>query len=197
MSSSTRIRAFVAIPLDSELKGAVQKLQNDLQIRLRSPNVRWTKPDQLHLTLKFLGDVPSDEIPAISEGLLKSCCRTSPLRLSIGGVGCFPSPTRPRIIWLGIAGDLAPLEALQKAIDDQTKSHGPHVEEREFHPHLTIGRIKTAEGGARRVGEMVSEIRIEALGHWNAREVELIQSTLSSAGSSYQILAKFALSSSK
>lgn len=183
------VRAFVAVSLDAGLKASIHQLQDQLQDSCGIHVVRWANPDQLHLTLKFFGTVPSDRLTELSDALGASCHGITAFRLAIGGLGCFPSIQRPSVIWIEVRGDVGVLETLQKRIDRATTGFGSHSESREFHPHLTLGRVKTAGREARQAGLAIQNTQVGELGRWNVHEVELIQSTLSPQGSSYRQLA--------
>ncbi len=171
------------------LKRAIQRLQEQLRESCGKHVVRWLKPDQLHLTLKFFGNVGSDQLPELSNALRCACQGVTAFRLAIGGLGCFPSLQRPSVIWLGVSGDVDILDTLQKEIDLATKAFGDHSEFREFSPHLTIGRVKAAGREARQVGLAIGNAPAGEIGSWDVPEVELIQSTLSPEGSTYRPLA--------
>ena len=193
MSASPLIRAFVAIPLPSELKTVIGERQQQLQTIIRRQSVRWTHPDQLHLTLKFYGNVASEGIIALTQALRVSCQTIPRFSLSLDGLGCFPSTRRPAVIWLGIYGDIPMLAELHKNIDDQTKNFGSRADARDFHPHLTIGRVKASPREARPVSDAMQNHHFGELGKWEVRELALIQSILSAQSSIYQSLAVFPL----
>ena len=172
----------------------IQKLQRDLQDRTRLSEVRWTRPEQLHLTLRFFGNVPIEQVDDLKESLRRSIGGIRPFCLTLTGLGCFPSITRPSVIWVGIEGDLAELEKLSRQIEAQTSRFGSHAEEREFRPHLTIGRIKVRPRPLRRREGIIPNMPVPKLGDWPVSELHLTRSTLSSEGSSYTLLAAFPMS---
>lgn len=189
MPESSAIRAFAAVSVDSGLKARVRDLQERLNALIHTKVVRWVPSDHLHLTLKFYGHLPLENLPALTSALRSSCDAIAPFTLSLCGLGCFPSAQKPSVIWLGVRGDLAILELLHKEIDNRTKALSGHSEDREFRPHLTIGRVKASPAEARRVGQTVQTQQLPELGRWSVREIELIQSTLTPQGSSYRSLA--------
>jgi 2'-5' RNA ligase len=193
--SSHAIRAFVAIPLPAALRAKLSVLQRDLQSNLPAGAVRWTRADQIHLTLKFMGNVAPESLPDL-EGALQRACQAAPsFQVRAEGVGCFPDAKQPRIVWVGIAGAGDALQALQASIERETKQWG-EPDSRAFQPHLTIGRMKHATRDvASALAQALAAKAKAALGEWRAEEVELIRSQLSSEGPQYtrlslQVLAR-------
>jgi len=183
------VRAFIAIELNSKPLAALKNFQRQLQARLSDVPVRWTRPEQLHLTLKFLGHVPRERLADSAAALDRASIGIAPFQLALEGVGCFPHPQNPRVVWIGINGELPLLRRLQTQIDQQTKGIGDHSEERVFQPHLTIGRVKAPGRQARDLGEFVQTASLPELGPWTVREIHLIQSELSPDGARYTTLA--------
>lgn len=139
---SDSLRLFVALWLPDGLRrAALARLE---ELRRGSIRVRWTKPEQLHLTLKFLGETPAAELPGIEEALARTAAAASPIHLNLAAGGVFPPAGPPRIIWLGLEPekDLATLAA---AVEQSLAPLGFAPEKRRFRPHLTLGR---AEPGA-------------------------------------------------
>lgn len=187
--SSSGIRAFAAIELAARPIAEIQKWQDRLQTATGRASVRWTRPEQIHLTLQFFGNVAQDRVDELI-GVMEQACRgVGPFGLSISGLGCFPSLGRPQVVWVGVHGDLDDLRRLQKQVQSATSQFGDHAEEREFHPHLTIGRVKAPPAEARHVGELIRQSQTTPLGEWQVREIALIQSKLTPQGSVYSWLA--------
>src|SRR5205823_12244196 len=118
--------------------------------RFGPDTVRWTRMDQLHLTLKFFGNVQREEVDALQEALRRAVANVSPFALTISELGCFPSPQRPNVIWLGLGGGVSILEQMQRQVALECAAFGSHSEDRAFHAHLTIGRAKALGRDARR-----------------------------------------------
>jgi 2'-5' RNA ligase len=135
----TRVRAFLAIPLPRELKSSIRDLQGSLRAKI--PAVRWTSPENLHLTLHFFGDVTQETLEKIKVSVLsvKRCHR--PLLVEVKGLGAFPNPRRPRIIWLGLEPK-DPLRRLHKDYQNVLQRIGVTTEVQDYTPHLTIGRLR-------------------------------------------------------
>src|SRR4051794_21350543 len=134
-----RIRLFAAINLPESVKAALIQCQRGLASRIEGDSIRWT--NQLHLTLKFFGHIEESSAGELEKVLAKSCQGVAPFELNASGLGCFPSARSPRVVWAGIAGELAPLLALQNRIDETTVDWA-EPEKREFTPHLTLARVK-------------------------------------------------------
>lgn len=137
-----RIRTFIAV----ELGPSVIKRAGDLidKLRITDAVVNWVRPQQMHLTLKFLGDVADTDTPDICRVVEKVASQIEPFEIICRGAGAFPGIHRPKTLWIGIQDGADELKALQAAIDDALKDElGYSREARGFHPHLTIGRVKS------------------------------------------------------
>ncbi len=132
------IRTFLAIPLSDEVRSRVAKIRDELAAQF--PGVRWVRPDTMHLTLRFFGDVSEESLEKIGDVVLSVGRLHPPFTLRIKGVGAFPSAVRPRVFWLGVDG--APLKALYSALEKALANAGFPPEERPFSPHLTLGRSR-------------------------------------------------------
>jgi 2'-5' RNA ligase len=188
------IRSFVAIKLSAELVAAIRDVQRQLERRIPLGAVRWSKPEQLHLTLKFLGNVVPDRLAQLEEALKPCADGLRPLRLTLVGAGCFPSPANPRVLWVGLGGDVAQLKELQQRVDTAASGFGDHEERREFHPHLTLGRLAARDQrSGPEVGRQVQALNLGTLEEWMADHFFLVQSELAPSGARYSDLAAFAL----
>jgi RNA 2',3'-cyclic 3'-phosphodiesterase len=192
------MRIFVGIDLDSEIRAGIARFLDG--VRGFAPDVRWVRPESLHLTLKFIGEQKPDRVEAIQERLRG--IQGASVEIRLAGYGFFPTPKSPRVFWIGIeAGpELAELAA---NIDASVAELGIPREDRPFSPHLTLAR--TGSGSPRwRKGDGLNltfatlEKRLAAMapldfGTMTAREFYLYQSQLSPGGSKYTKLQKFAL----
>jgi len=190
-----KIRTFIAIELDESVKDGLAKLQERLKGKAPQGSVRWVRLEGIHLTLKFLGDVPADQIEEITRALQKSCQGFAPFSLSCGGLGCFPNLKRPRVMWVGIQEETGTLAKLQKAIEENVAPLGYPAEKRKFSPHLTLGRVqkRAGAGDQRRLGELVGASEIGILGQMEVRSVNLMRSDLRPSGAVYTRLAEVEL----
>ena len=134
------MRTFIAIEIPEEIKKEMAKVQDEL--KRSGADAGWTRPEGIHLTLKFLGEVPEAKIEEIKNALVQAAEATSRFRLKITGAGAFPNPKNPRVVWLGVSGDIDKLSALQGSVEESMTAMGFDREERAFSPHLTLARIK-------------------------------------------------------
>jgi len=190
---SPSIRAFVAIPIPTPLIDALEKTQSLFQARLEKDAVRWSRAEQLHLTLGFLGDIRAGIVDELTDVIRRACESVTPFALSLAGRGCFPTAGNPRVIWVGVEGDLEELRQFQRRTEAATADFGDHSEEKEFHPHLTIGRVKASPRQARQIRDVIEKVVVGKLGEWTVQEVDLMRSELRTEGARYSRLASFAL----
>ena len=145
MTEEKTIRAFLAVELPGEILNRITDIQKLLKKTIHGV-IRWVRPEGMHLTLKFFGNISGDDVVNISRVVERSVADVKPLSLSVKTVGVFPDIMRPRVIWLGINGDVGPLLMLQKVMDQGFQDLGFKEEGRPFRPHLTLGRIKSPKG---------------------------------------------------
>ncbi len=136
------IRAFIAIELPAEVKQALGDVAAALAAGLPRGAVRWVRAEQMHLTLRFLGDTPAGRLPALAAALDDVAGRRAPFALRLSGVGCFPNARRPRVVWVGLGGEEAALAALVADLNAALGALGLPPEDKPFRPHLTLGRVK-------------------------------------------------------
>lgn len=183
------IRAFISIGVPEEVLRELSRWQRRLEEAMPPEAVRWSPPEQVHLTLRFLGNIPSQVLAELEAGLRAVCQGFGPLQLRAEGLGGFPSLRQPRVIWVGLQGDLEPLEQLKTQIEQATGQWGEPVETRKFHPHLTLGRVReVAAPRARQVGEALQATAVGALGEWRTEQVLLMRSQLSPRGATHTLV---------
>jgi 2'-5' RNA ligase len=185
------IRSFVAIELSDQLRAKLSSIQELLKDMGAADRVRWVKPDGIHLTLQFLGDVPVEGVKDISLAITDGSRDVAPFDLGFAGLGCFPSASRPSVLWVGVEGDTKTLAELQAGIQARLAHLGYPPEKRKYTPHLTLGRVArhVGDGDRRRLGTLIGTCSIEPLGGIQVRQVSLIKSELSPAGARYSRLA--------
>ena len=184
------VRAFIAVDISADARNALAETISRLKERGVS-GVRWVRPEGVHLTLKFLGDIDPALVDGILETLERAARGTGPLSLSLSGIGGFPSASSPRVIWAGLEGDLDALRKLQGRIDHELSLAGGFPEERRaFSPHLTLGRMRdnVSAEERRKAGRAIADATLESGERWEAREVYLVRSTLTPSGAEYDIL---------
>lgn len=140
-------RAFIAIHLPDEVKRALAEIATELARRVESGAVRWVRPEQIHLTLRFLGDIPFEQVPAIGAAM-DAAASTPAFAPHLSGTGCFPNQRRPRVIWVGLVDEEARLATLKATLDAGLAPLGYPPEEKPFRAHLTLGRVKDERGVA-------------------------------------------------
>ena len=183
------IRTFIAIELTREILKRLGELRARLQDDVPPGLVRWVKPDGIHLTLKFLGEVPASQVDAISEAMRAACAPHAPFSFAIGGLGCFPNPRRPRVVWVGVDEPSGALASLQGDVVRAMKRLDFAPERRAFSPHLTLGRIKKRSPDAlQALGGYISRSAVR-VGRQQVTAVSLIRSDLRPSGAVYTELA--------
>lgn len=176
------IRAFIAIELPLSLREDVFESVIKATPNVPDRAIRWVKPSNIHLTLRFLGDTQETLIASIGEKLQAGLNSWNPFTLSTDNLGCFPNPGRPRVIWVGLTGDLEHLYSLNRLVEQTAVEFGWEPEKRRFSPHLTIGRVKDSREVAAAslpYGEVLTDkvFRVDS--------ISLIESTLTSSGAIY------------
>jgi 2'-5' RNA ligase len=189
------VRAFIAIDLSPEIHKRLDQVASELKERLEGVPVRWVPVENVHLTLKFLGDVSLTNLEILKKILRSEAGNHLPFEISIGQLGAFPSKRRPRVIWVGVE---APQELmdLQRAIESETTRLGYARDRREFSPHLTLGRISRNANSAdlRQIGEVLRTYEVGFLGATRVKEVHLFRSDLQPGGAVYTSLLNVPLS---
>jgi 2'-5' RNA ligase len=135
------IRSFLAFELPGDIKSLVDRVSKDM--RRSSLNVRWVNTDNIHLTVVFMGNIREQDIPAICQAVEKVCVRYGSFHIALTGLGAFPNAVRPRVIWLGLQGNIEKMSFFKKALQKHLQSFGVKEEKRAFRPHLTLGRFKS------------------------------------------------------
>lgn len=156
--------------------------------------VRWVKPDGVHVTLKFLGEVPMKQLPAIKLAIQEAVVGHQPFELEFSNIGTFGGREGLRIMWVGIAGDVLRLEALVRAVNAALAVVGFQPERRPFRPHLTLGRVRDEISTRQRAEIEVAVGKMEvAASAWRTTQVSLMRSRLMPSGAQYEVLATFPL----
>jgi 2'-5' RNA ligase len=179
------IRAFIAIPLPTEVKVSLSKTISDLSAGIPDRAVRWVKPELMHLTIRFLGDTEEIKLENLSRALDKATAKQEPFRLKLDALGSFPNFKRPRVLWVGLKGELAKANVLKENVDGALEEFGWPQEDRPFHPHLTTGRVKDSS----KISGVRWQAAIEALSV-PVQFIYLVQSDLTPQGPIYTIRNK-------
>ena len=180
------IRAFIAIDLPPEILQHLEQVSVQLKKRLEGVPVRWVPVDNIHLTLKFLGDVSPANVDMLKKILQIEVDGHHAFEISVGGLGAYPSPRRPRVVWVGVEAP-AELTAVQNGVESAMARLGYAREERPFSPHLTLGRVSRNAIGRdeRLIGESIEAIKLGFLGVARVNEVHLYKSDLQPNGAVY------------
>jgi 2'-5' RNA ligase len=197
MAESERFRLFIAVTLPEEVKAKLESAQAELRRALPGPGVRWTRREQFHLTLKFLGDVDAARVPPLEEAIRAACRGFSALPLRAERVGFFPDLRYPRVVWAGVRDQAGQLPRLQQAVDAATRDFTTEQKEERFTGHVTLARIKAIRGPeSEALGQAASGMAERLSGQWTAGKVELMRSVLSPQGARHNSLAAIALTHS-
>ncbi|MDO8281708.1 MAG: RNA 2',3'-cyclic phosphodiesterase [Thermodesulfovibrionia bacterium] len=175
------LRCFIAIELPEEIKESLAETQRELQ--KYGADIRWVRPENIHLTLKFLGDTAEDHIKKISENLSGVCKGFKVFNLEMTGLGVFPGTMSPKVLWAGLIGSNNIID-LQKEIESSMAEIGFKPENRVFSPHLTIGRFRSPENKDALLEAVTSE-KVKNQGIFEVKTAVLIKSSLTNSGSVY------------
>jgi len=184
------LRTFIAINLSPEIKNTLSELIKELAQGDRS--IKWVSEDGMHLTLKFLGEIGKEKVAEI-ENLLRSVSeKYRPFLLKLKGTGFFPANRKAaRVLWVGIEEEKT-LEALQLKLEGELEKLGFPREERRFHPHLTLGRVKNPSNLEQTLS-LLEKYRERSFGEMTVEKITFFQSTLRPTGAEYSVLSEFKL----
>jgi RNA 2',3'-cyclic 3'-phosphodiesterase len=177
------IRTFIALTIPEEVKAVIGMAMSELKAKNHA--VRWVKSEGLHITLKFLGDIPEQTVATVAAGLDKAAALCPPLTLRLAGFGAFPNVKRAKVVWVGLEGDMNDLSRLATDIDKMCIAYGVAGESRPFSGHITLGRLKAPT--------MVDLATNPVSGLFNASQVLLYQSVLLPSGAQYTVLHRSSL----
>ena len=187
---SDTIRTFIAIEIPGNIISKIRELQKNLKVY--GFKIRWVRPENIHLTLKFLGNIEAGDVDKINNAISNTVAGVVPISLAAKGIGVFPGIRRPRVLWIGLTGQLEPLMSLQKKLDENLRAIGFPKEKRPFKGHLTLGRIKT-KIDARRFGDALMASRNFESETFTADRIILYKSELKPSGAVYTKLAEASL----
>lgn len=184
------IRSFIAIELPPRVIDSIRALESGL--RASGVPMRWVRPENIHLTVKFLGDVLPEQVAQIHAALGDSVAGAAPFALTAAGLGVFPDAVRPRVLWVGLCGQTDALFSLRRAVEDRLGRHGFPREDRPFRGHLTLGRAKERIDG-RALGRAIqAHAGYRSEGFWVDR-LCLFKSELKPSGPEYTRLVSVTL----
>lgn len=178
---SQTFRTFIAVELPSSLQSKLGQLQEDL--RKSNADVSWVKPENIHITLKFLGNITAEKIEELKKALDKIAGSSSSFSLKAKGIGVFPKPSFPRVVWVGIENQ-EKLKELALMVEDELSKIGFQKEQREFTAHLTIGRVRSPKN-KETLRQLIEKTAFAPEDIIEAKRIILFQSTLTPKGSVY------------
>jgi 2'-5' RNA ligase len=183
------MRLFIAVNFPKEIKRTLGDFIRSLS---QVPSdLKWVGDENLHLTIQFLGNVPEERVPAVSTALQNSVAGIAPFKLTLEGVGAFPSIMRPRVLWVGISGETAPFIMLHRQVEREMTLLGFEPEKRRFSPHLTLARARSPYGFSdviKKAQEIIGTGKV--FGTARIDSIELMHSELQAKGARYSILYK-------
>jgi RNA 2',3'-cyclic 3'-phosphodiesterase len=192
-SDPTKLRVFCGIDVPPAVLTALRTSQREFQEILQASKVSWPNLAEAHLTLLFLGSVDSHTIPEISQALALVCGQSRAMNLALSGRGCFPSERNPKVMWAGVEDPERRLTTLEARVRHALCAHVARPDERAFHPHLTIARIKHLARTERDALATWLRASISAPGPWRVTSVKLYSSQLASEGAKHSVLAEHLL----
>lgn len=193
MESGTALRLFLAIDVPDAARLGLDAAA--ASARALGAEVRWVRPESVHLTLVFLGERPPAHVEAIAACVAPVVAAHAPFGLHIAGMGCFPSAARPRVLWAGLGGETAALAALRRDVQDALVRAGLAEADTRFDPHLTLGRVRDEVGPAPRaaLGRAWLALPLPDLPAIPVRDVRLMRSELGRDGARYTVVRTFQL----
>lgn len=185
------IRAFIALDIDDKIRDQLARVRKHLEREVPERALRWVRPESVHLTLKFLGDVEQQLLVKIEDTLEVCAGVVQPFSFEVRGLGSFPNQRRPRVLWVGVQEKSGELEKLQKKIEANMSDAGFERERRRFYPHLTLGRVhrRASRSDVEQIAEALNATSIEVLGSIQCSQVHLYRSDLRPTGAVYTRLA--------
>ena len=182
------VRTFAAVEINAAIRGTAEKLIQSLSPA--GADVKWVEPKNMHLTLKFLGEVPSQEIPRICESVARGAAKVEQFEFEVRGAGAFPNAARPRTLWLGAGAGEEAMIALHGHVEKALTKLGYRKEHRRFRPHLTIGRVRRGGPGVDQLGELLADQTDLEAGKITVSHVVVFSSELDRTGPIYQSLGR-------
>ncbi|MEY2428929.1 MAG: 2,3-cyclic 3-phosphodiesterase [Verrucomicrobiota bacterium] len=195
-SSPELFRLFIAISVPDAVKTEMEKAQAELRRGLPEGCVRWTRREQFHLTLKFLGNVEAQRVEALAGAIRGACQGFTALRLRAERIGCFPDLRFPRVVWAWVHDRQEQLPRLQQGIETASRDFTTEAPEERFTGHVTLGRargIKRREAGV--LAKVVAGMVETAFGEWIAAQIEIMRSEMSPKGARHSVLSTVQLHS--
>lgn len=183
------MRTFIAVDFPKEVVNKINEIITYFKAQVPDSALKWVPAENLHLTVRFIGEINSEQLAIISPLLIEAMRDISSFNIGIEGLGMYPKPANPRVIWLGI-NDGFPLKTIHQNLNHVLKAINVQPEAREFSPHLTIARLKrqTDPEVVKQIGKILSQHKVGFLGHVSVNHLTLYQSSLTPSGPDYKAL---------
>jgi 2'-5' RNA ligase len=180
------IRAFIAITLSEEIYQGIEQVLDSLREKLPDAPLRWVPARNIHLTIKFLGNVSIANLEMLKNSLEVEARQQPAFEVSVGRFGAFPTVNRPRVLWIGV-GPSKPLQAIQSVIEHETDRLGYPKEDRPFSPHLTLARVSrnASPHDVKAISQVISSFEVGFLGAFKVEDIHLYRSDLLREGAVY------------
>ncbi len=184
------LRLFVAIHLPAAVREEILRVQQELRELAPRTAVRWTPPEQFHLTLKFLGNVPAGSTNALKQSLAEACAGIRPFHLRARGIGFFPNDRKPRVLWVGMEGGENDLAGLQVRVEEALAPFAEKPGAEKFRAHATLGRFqKFRRHNVEALLPHARSLASQSFGEWRVEDVGLFRSELSPDGARHTLLS--------
>jgi len=182
------IRTFIAINMTNEIKESLNKIQT--QLKKANADVKWVSSDGMHITLKFLGNVVIGQLEGVYQMVLEATAELNPFLLSLASLGAFPNLLSPKVVWVGVNKGKEECVNLAKRIDGNLHRLGFPVEQRDFVPHLTLGRVKSPYR-RNELSKLISNLTMQSFGQMEVSKIGIMGSQLTPKGAIYTTLREF------
>ncbi len=185
------LRLFIAVPVPTEVRAQIERAQSQWRRSLPPGSVRWGKPEQFHVTLKFLGDQLAANLAELQHAVSAVAKTVSPFPLAAAGLGCFPNAHRPRVMWVGVQDPDNRLVELHRKISLATRPFEPADQSERFVGHITLGRFKPGNPAAQKTFQkQLGKIPLKTYGIWTADRLAIIRCELLADGVRHSALAE-------
>jgi 2'-5' RNA ligase len=183
-----RTRTFIAVELSKAIRDRLVELQECLSATAK--DVKWVEPENLHVTLLFLGEVDDRELPAVCRAVQNALAAQPAFPMTVQGAGCFPNPRRPRVLWVGIGQGVQQVVAVHDVLEEPLLALGCYRrEERRYTPHITLGR-RRSEGPADALARSLTQHQAFNAGELTVCAIHVMASQLTSTGPCYSVLSR-------
>lgn len=190
LSDKNVARVFIASSLNEEAKNLIKDIQSN--IKKLNCQIKWVKPENVHLTLKFLGNIESDRIDELKKLVQSTSKMTQSIKSDLFNLGAFPNSQKPKILWVGLSDNESKIAQLAETIETSLSTIGFSKEKRSFKPHVTIGRVRSFKN-IKPLSETISQFSVKNAVAQNIDNITIYKSTLTPTGPIYEVLKKFEL----